>query len=142
VERVPYQAHSETSKAAAASMVKHTPTIRARVLAYIKSRGADGATDSEIQQALGLRDQTEVPRRIELMRTGEIANSGKQRKTASGRNAVVWVLGNGVVKPIQKVSWKRRAYELEQQNDFLVRENQVLQRTIGRLKKRLDSRKE
>lgn len=51
-----------------------------------------GATDEEIQIGLGIKSDSETPRRIELfydMR--EIIDSGYERKTRLGNTATVWV---------------------------------------------------
>lgn len=80
-----------TSKAAARSMVNATTTVRARVLDYIASRGPDGAMDDEGEAALGMRAQAYTPRRGELVKLGEVIDSGRTRSTASGRAAIVWI---------------------------------------------------
>jgi hypothetical protein len=84
----PYQPHSETSKAAAGQIETTTGELRARVLAHLKACG--GATDEETQDALGMAQNTERPRRVELVRAGRVIDSGETRKTKSGRSAVVW----------------------------------------------------
>lgn len=86
----PAQAHSETSRQAAVAIAPTSGTLRAKVLAFIQTRGAAGATDEEIAQALGLNPSTARPRRIELVRGGFIEKRGT-RKTSSGRAADVWV---------------------------------------------------
>ena len=50
-----------------------------------------GMTDAEIQSTLGLDPSSERPRRVELVDSGHVMDSGKTRATASGRQAVVWV---------------------------------------------------
>lgn len=55
------------------------------------SHGEHGATDEEMQQALGIDPNTQRPRRVELHEGGMIADSNKRRPTRSGRGAVVWV---------------------------------------------------
>lgn len=86
----PAQAHSETSRQAAVAIAPTSGTLRAKVLAFIQTRGAAGATDEEIATALGLNPSTARPRRIELVRGGFIEKRGT-RKTSSGRAADVWV---------------------------------------------------
>jgi hypothetical protein len=66
-------------------------TDRVAVLDYITSRGAEGATDEEIQGALKLSPNTERPRRIELVEQGAVEKSGIWRFTSSNRKAAVWV---------------------------------------------------
>jgi hypothetical protein len=87
----PYQAHSPTSRAAAAAILPHAGTERSRVLAYIRGHGTIGATDDECQVMLGMNPSTQRPRRIELWTQGWIKDSGFKRATRSGRKAVVWV---------------------------------------------------
>jgi len=64
---------------------------RARVLAFIRSRGSAGATDRETEAALNIIAQTVTPRRGELVTDGLVADSRMRRPTPSGRMAVVWV---------------------------------------------------
>lgn len=87
---LPYQPHSRTSKRAAESAASKAPTDRIRVLEYLKSCGEDGATDQEIQNALSLKESTERPRRVSLVQSGEVVDSGKTRLTEAGKQAVVW----------------------------------------------------
>lgn len=82
---------SETSRAAAASMVPTAGTLCARVLAHIKSKGSVGATCDEIELAFDGRHQTISARVRELSLGGQIQDRGGKRKTRSGRNAVVYV---------------------------------------------------
>ena len=90
----PYQHHSETSRDAAEKIKPSASTARARVLQYIRSRGAHGATDLEIQDALPMGGDTERPRRRELEKLGQIRDSGGKRAVVGSRRntqAVVWV---------------------------------------------------
>lgn len=91
--RLPKQApfsDDDTSKAAAESL---DPTqlsgLRREVYDFILRNG--GATDDEIQLALGLEGHSQTPRRWELMKHGFVVDSGLRRKTSAGRSAVVWV---------------------------------------------------
>ena len=88
---LPYQKHSPTSRAAAAS-IDNAASLRARVYRLIEERESWGATDIEIQNELNMDGNTERPRRRELQRAGKIKDSGRTRKTPSGRSAVVWVV--------------------------------------------------
>ena len=84
----PAQRHSPTSVAAAASLDACTlNALQRRVLEYLKANGP--STDEEIANGLGMNPSTERPRRIELQRRGLVVEAGA-RKTASGRQAVVW----------------------------------------------------
>lgn len=80
-----------TSEEAAESMRFLSRDLRARVHAYIKSKGKDGATDQEITDGLSMDSNTSRPRRWELYREGKICKSGFTRKTISNRSADVWV---------------------------------------------------
>ena len=87
----PCQAHSATSRAAAEEIADRTATLRAKVLAHVRACGEAGATDEEMQAALPMPANTQRPRRRELQLAGLIKDSGRMRRTASGRRAVVWV---------------------------------------------------
>ena len=86
---LPYQAHSETSKAAAESMQSKAKMERGRVYRCIKSEKY-GLIDEEQQIALEMNPSTQRPRRIELVAAGLVRDSGRKRATSSGRMAVVW----------------------------------------------------
>ena len=92
---LPYARGSATSLAAAESMLDHEETGRQRVYDYICAKGIEGpdrgATDNEIGIAIGMIDNTVVPRRVDLMESSLIMPSGLKRKTSSGRDAVVWI---------------------------------------------------
>lgn len=88
---IPAQRHSETSVAAAESIRPDANRLRAVVLDAIRRAGADGLTDEEGIAATGLSPSTYRPRRVECVQAGKVIDSGKTRKTASGRNAVVWI---------------------------------------------------
>lgn len=83
-------AGSETSVAAAKSIEPVSGRLRKAVYEWLKSRGEQGGTDQEIQDALGMADNTERPRRIELVEAGYVRDSGQKRLTRSKRAAVVW----------------------------------------------------
>jgi hypothetical protein len=85
--------HNRTFTSIEASLhIRHAaPSMRQRVLQYIRDRGRDGSTDEECQFALCLKTQTQTARRNELMRDGLVVNSGRTRPTTSGCKATVWV---------------------------------------------------
>lgn len=87
----PPHVDSDTSIAAAASIASAAESIRAQVLQYVADSPA-GATDNELENALGLRHQTASPRRRELVLMGFLRDSGDRRKTDSGRGATVWCI--------------------------------------------------
>ena len=86
----PHQRHSDTSRAAAASVRSSAASIRARVLEYLQRQGPKGATDDEVQRALNLPGSTQRPRRVELIRDGMVRDSGRKRPTSTGRAAAVF----------------------------------------------------
>jgi hypothetical protein len=89
-KRAPAVNGSITSAAAADSLDAQTlNALQRRVLEFVRTCGAFGATDEEIATSLGLNPSTARPRRIELARRGLIVEAGT-RKTASKRAAVVW----------------------------------------------------
>lgn len=90
----PYQKHSDTSRAAAASMADISGRIRLQVLDAIRYSGNDGRTALELEAELHIDGDTIRPRIVELMNAGAVIDSGERRKTASGRNARVLVSVN------------------------------------------------
>lgn len=86
----PAQVHSETSVEAADAIASAASTLRERVYDWLA--GQNGATDEEMQEALGMNPSTQRPRRVELVEQGRVKDSGMRHKTRSGRNAVVWVV--------------------------------------------------
>jgi hypothetical protein len=89
--------HNKTSTSAAASRQIRpiSGSKRMAVLRFITERADHGATDEEIQQALGMKVQTETPRRGELVKLKYVLNSGRTRPTTSGGSAFVWVAVDG-----------------------------------------------
>ena len=86
----PFPHGSETARLAAEAIAPHAPILRDRVLAFIASRGPDGAIDEEVALGLRIRESTARARRVELRDLGIVINSGQVRPTTSGRLAVVW----------------------------------------------------
>jgi hypothetical protein len=82
---------TDTSNAAADSMIDHVGRLQGEVIDQIRQRHLHGATCDEIEVALGLAHQTVSPRVYELHKKGLIVDSGLRRKTRSGRGAKVWV---------------------------------------------------
>lgn len=89
----PFVRSSPTSKAAATSIEPTSGTLRAIVLAFIRGRGASGATCEEVEIALGMKHQTASARMRELAQAKLIVENGKRRTTSSGRAAAVWWVG-------------------------------------------------
>ena len=80
----PYQRHSDTSKAAAERIEPKAGSLRAKVLAYLRVEGP--STDKEIQAGLNMQGSTQRPRRIELVESGHVVDSGERRDRST-----VWV---------------------------------------------------
>ncbi len=89
-DTAPSQRHSPTSGAAAIEIGPALNDLQIRLLAFLRERGEEGATDEEGSDALGWNPSTYRPRRVELVAKGLVRDQGKQRKCRSGRNAVVW----------------------------------------------------
>lgn len=81
---------TRTSRDSASEIRPHSTRLRAVVLAYVVSRGAEGATAEEVERATGLAGNTVRPRLVELRESGCIEDSGVTRRTAAGRKAVAW----------------------------------------------------
>lgn len=96
---IPYAINSDTSAAAAESMMDSAAGLRQRVRKLIHD-SVTGLTCDAIEAVTGLRHQTASARVHELMRSGDIVDSGKRERTRSGRKAVVWVIGDGVAPAV------------------------------------------
>jgi hypothetical protein len=84
---------SETSEAAAESIKPEASRLREIVLCFIRASGQGGLTDDEMQELIPMGCNTQRPRRVELVNAGYVFNSGRKRKTKSGRDATVWIAG-------------------------------------------------
>lgn len=82
---------TDTSRAAAEQITPVAMGQAAQVYHFIAERGEDGATDHEIQAELGMTGDSERPRRWTLQRSGLVWDSGRRRKSPTGRAAIVWV---------------------------------------------------
>lgn len=85
---LPFVRSSATSELAAAQAEPASHTQRRRVLDLL--RGCVGLTDEQMQTALGMNPSTQRPRRIELVKSGFVVDSGLTAKTVSGRLATIW----------------------------------------------------
>ena len=79
-----------TEREAADSMRPHAETQAGVVYDAIANSRAYGMTIDEIATHTGIRESSVCARRKALEEAGLIVNSGKTRKTTSGRSAVVW----------------------------------------------------
>lgn len=82
----------ETQQRAAMSALPRTGSDKMRVLLFLYEEDERGATDWEIERALGMKHQTASARRYDLAKGGWIVESGVTRKTDTGNDAAVWVL--------------------------------------------------
>jgi hypothetical protein len=87
----PHVRGSDTSRAAAVAIAPRVLSQREQLLAFIRGRGAVGATDEECQQCGLFPANTQRPRRVELLRAGKIRRATFTRTTNAGRAAVVYV---------------------------------------------------
>ena len=81
---------SFTSELAALENEPNAGTQRSRVLMALRAH-PHGLTDHQIQKLLAMDPSTQRPRRVELVESGLVRESGIYRKTPSGRLAAVWV---------------------------------------------------
>lgn len=92
MSRYPEEAGSKAggTSAAAAPDREETNRLRRQVLAVIRATGQLGATADEVALALGRTPFATRPRCTELSKLRCIRDSGRRRRNASGRNAIVW----------------------------------------------------
>lgn len=84
---------TDTQRNAAYRIRPRSGTARAKVLNYLATAVTiSGATDEEMQGALGMNPNTQRPRRLELKEMGWIKDSGRRRRTTGGYWAIVWVV--------------------------------------------------
>ena len=86
----PFVRGSQTSKEAAKAIRPSAGTLSYIVLAFLFKRGEKGATDEEMQLSLRMNPSSQRPRRVELVQGRRVEDSGRVRRTRSGRKAVVW----------------------------------------------------
>jgi hypothetical protein len=84
----PYSAPGASPEAAASLGPSDLNEGQERVLEALRAMG--GGTDEEVATRTGMNPSTVRPRRGELQERRLIEDSGRQRKTRSGRNATVW----------------------------------------------------
>lgn len=89
---LPFQSHSATSRAAALASGSRADADRVKVFQHLNGCGPAGATDDEMQVALEMNGSTQRPRRIELVASGVVKDSGTKRPTRTGHAATVWVV--------------------------------------------------
>lgn len=82
---------SDTSEAAARSMTWPASVLHVQVRRAIELAGGSGLTADEAAASLHRSPLAVRPRVTELRQAGAIADSGRRRANASGRNAAVWI---------------------------------------------------
>jgi hypothetical protein len=97
--------HPVTSKLAAQWMEAEHPDMCALVFRKIwamrHSEGA-GLTTDELEQIIDGSHQSVSPRVTELRNEGWIRDSGRKRKTRSGRSAIVWTATNAAIEAMNE----------------------------------------
>ena len=86
---LPYQPHSDTSRAAAKKARQIAPKARRVALWLIEQAGEDGMTDNELIAAMverGYQANGPRARRIELVRADLVADSDRRRN-----GSTVWI---------------------------------------------------
>lgn len=87
-----YQRGSETSQAAAVSMIQNSKTKRAQIVKEMSKQGFCGMTIDEAAVLLDCQTGTASARMRELELGGEIIKSTATRKTRFGKKARVYYL--------------------------------------------------
>jgi len=91
----PYAKGSDTSEAAARSMEPHAETLAWYVLECVRCRVGYGATREEVSDTMKIRIQTVCARMRELVLNKLVEDSGRRRRTSTGRLAAVMVAVRG-----------------------------------------------
>jgi hypothetical protein len=87
----PHVAGSDTSLASAQALRPHLRNLNAKVYDAVALRGTEGATCDEVEVALDGRHQTISSRIRHLVQIGALVDSGRRRRTRSGRTARVYL---------------------------------------------------
>lgn len=80
------------SREARARNRPQAPAQRTAILAFIRSRGVNGATCDEVEVALGMSHQTCSARFADLKDIGSITTLGVVRRTRTGARAIAWLI--------------------------------------------------
>ena len=89
--RIPHNG-TPTSRIAAQQAKAFAASQQQQVFAFIEQAGEHGATDQEIETALGIAGNSVRPRRRKLVELGRVKASGDLRLTHSNSPAVVWIV--------------------------------------------------
>lgn len=87
VRQRPYVRQDTSIEAAGAMTNARAESIRLSVLTELRLRPQ---TDQELAERLGVSGNTIRPRRIELVESGMVRDSGERRLTKAKRKAIVW----------------------------------------------------
>lgn len=82
----------DDTRAAARPTESQAAGDRQRVLDLLIGRGAEGATDQEAAEVLGIPQDTARARRVELRDKGLVADSGRRRPSSTGHGMRVWMI--------------------------------------------------
>ena len=82
---------ADTSRAAAEDVAPNLGRLQRLAYDAIKAQGAYGLTADELAETLGLDRYSIQPRTSELRHKGLVIDSGKRRRNASKKLAIVWV---------------------------------------------------
>jgi len=85
----PHVAGSDTSEEAAKEIEPKVGRLHWTLVAALE-RGGSGMTDEQMQEACDMEQSTQRPRRVELVASGMVCDSGERRRTRAHRWAVVW----------------------------------------------------
>lgn len=89
--KAPFVRESSTSEEAALSIEGHLPRLENVCYLVVAAAGGEGVTCDEAEVQTQLSHQTCSARIRGLVLRGRIVDSGRTRKTRSGRQAVVYV---------------------------------------------------
>lgn len=81
----------EASIAAALALAPKLGRLQHMAQSAIYEAGATGLTADELARRLNMNRYSIQPRTSELRRKGLICDSGKRRKNATGKAAIVWI---------------------------------------------------
>ena len=90
IDTRPHASDPETSHEAATRIASTISETQQLVLDFIRSRGASGCTDLDIQRRFGNHGSTYRTRRAELTALGLVRDSGV-RVTQDGGRRIVWM---------------------------------------------------
>jgi hypothetical protein len=81
-----------TSEHAREQAEQFKPQVRHEILAALHVREGLGATDQELERAIGRPGNTLRPGRVDLVKEGLVVDSGGWRFTEAKKPAKVWIL--------------------------------------------------